>query len=140
MEKKSYYKPFLIKEQFTTAHYCSICNTKLTDLHTLNGNASAYIDWIKDGKYDKDKEYMYSSGMVTGAKDGVYKDVKTYYLEKSYSASGDDWFEVTRLQVSCDFSTSAFTLHGNTSPRYRFVFIKSVDIKILNQKAYYNVS
>ncbi len=140
IEKKLYAKPFMVVEEFVPQNYCGTCDTLLTNLH----NYGIYLDWNPNGTYgyfDKGTEFMNTYGSMTGATDGVYKNVAVYHLKRSPYKSGDLSEYSNEFPQAHEYTTSIFTLNGNETPRYQFVkFSKTYDIKIKNKKVYYNMS
>lgn len=135
--KKEYSKPYLISEVFQPQEYCVLCDTKLS-----TERKRLYLDLDGNEYYDKGSEYMDSYAQVSGAQNGVYKNVQTYYLKRNqyenYLNEEKYWTEVTGAHAtSCDYSLSAFKVGDYY---YKFYKYKEIDVKIVGGKAYFNMS
>jgi hypothetical protein len=143
MVKKSYNRPFLVVERFAPQEYCEICTTLLSNVYS--NHKKLHLDLDGDKYFDKGQEYMATTGNVAGAVDGVYKSVQTYYFKycqyPNYQSEERYWSEPSyEFPQAHDFTTTAFTINGQTKPLYKFYKNSVVDIRIKNGKAYINAS
>ena len=81
MERKAYSKPYFTLEEFVPQEFCSPCTTTISNLERTGvGGQIVFLDLNDNKTEEMESERFYNQ--TAYAQDGVYKDVKAYYLER----------------------------------------------------------
>lgn len=131
--QKEWASPRSNVQLFVPQDYCAQCNDRISDLErTGDGGTVTFLDLSYDGIEQRSTERFYNQSL-SGAIDGVYPNVKAYYLQRLMN---NKW-ENSNVQVDGGKYEEEFVYYKNT---YRFRLIGTYDIKIDNKVAYHNAS
>lgn len=129
-----YAKPELKKEVFTPHEEAAVCMQPLTDF-----SPNIYLDLNHSGHYTRG-EFMNSLARLS-APDGHYLGVQPYALLRSTEEDSPfEKYDVCFSVYNHPYSTTDFTLAGRTAPRYRFLPLTVVDVKVDKGRAYFNLT